>query len=268
MLTIPEFNEATDRYMRWRWRIAWASMPFSLAAVYGFMWRDCLGDWLRTHLNPTIPTWCIWVLPLTGTLVLSLVSEWWNRVAVRRDPRLVCPHCNRWLFHSWPKSRRRVVATRKCDRCRQVVLADPDPQLSAPPELTREAVEEWAAHRRRVRKWILASVLLLFPLVFCVLPFGVMALVMWIDETARGFWALLATCTGVLVTGVLVFEAWGIPRVRRWCRSGVDCPRCQRVETPDWVLEFGHCGWCSQALIGHPHANGTEAVPCAPFSSP
>jgi hypothetical protein len=257
VLTIPEFREAVDRYMRQQRRAMWAILPLGCVPFFAFFWREPLADWFRTHFHPATPTWVVWAVPYASILALAFLLDWWGRVVARRDPRLICPHCDRRLFRAYYKSLPRVVATRKCDRCKCEVLTDPEPQLPVPPELTRSALEAWVAHRRRVRRWILASALLLFPLVACGLTAGVTTLVIWIDASLA-FWGLLGT---MLV--ICVFEVWAGYRLRKWRRKGVNCSRCHHAQPPDWTLEFEHCGRCGQRLVVPPSAEDvtTEREP-------
>lgn len=246
MLTVREFNEAVRGHLHQTlalpiaaWILvfvsAWFVLPqFSARIASGLSWIG--PDWLAN----TLAAFLALILIFVGPASVVLLIDWVRNLRTRPDPRLSCPHCEKWLVRPWG----RVVATKHCPRCSREILTDPDRPQPAP--LTRKEVEALAA---RVRRSALVFVGLLV-----VVSVG----------TGLGFWAEHLQDAGVLSelpalcvmgAGALAVVAFLVRSIiqdaRTPCRL-VTCPRCTGRTHPEFVLKFGHCAECSQPLIAEP----------------
>jgi hypothetical protein len=241
VLPVHEFCEAYDRYYH---RTRWVFFPLSIVAavwpvfVLGEMlWsRD---GWLHTTLRP-LPDYLILFVALAVTTVLlvpsTLLVLWLFGRLTRRDPRLVCPHCNRGLARSF----NRVVATRSCPGCTREILIDVYPVEPAP--LSRQEAETQANRWQRTRRWGTCELAMIMFALWCVLAFK--------DEGAIPDSPVGEVVGMTLVVGASAWMVWWIVRGhRRWRAQQIPCPRCGDSQEPSFVVKYGCCGCCSQPLV-------------------
>ncbi len=239
MLPVHEFCEASGRCYR---RARWALYPLLIVAttVPVFLLFPLISKRLNADLRPHVRESVFSVVLILSALLCLLPSAppallvaWLFGRQARRNPRLVCPHCDLALAHYSS----RVVATRSCPQCDQVILIDPFPAEPVP--LTPAAAVEQAARWRRFRRRGLRVIALmaLVPLPLLVLD-------------GEGVLPNSNAVAAVLASGVVIWTVWmGVRNSRQRRALMLTCPRCGELQEPDFVARFGHCGACSQPLI-------------------
>jgi hypothetical protein len=235
MLTVGEFNAAADRHHRRLGRVLILIVSFFLGVVLTFTFLIDLTVLLPVHVQPWHALLGLWVACIAGIFA----AVWAIDRSARRDPRLVCPHCDRGLF----RARCRVAGTRKCPRCAQEILIDPDDPRSAP--LTPEEAETRAVRFR----WILFRFVPLMFVVSVVLYFPVAT---WLDALVEGGW-ISPTASESIFNGIrLSLVLWAVIQLYRLSCTLISCPRCRYVDTPRVAVKHGRCQACGQTLVAVP----------------
>lgn len=236
VLTIPEFKAAADRF---KFRRFWPVMfVYCLFATPCSLLVLVFTKYLTTVLG--VP----WVVSLPiafGALIVVLIPTSWilgrimNRRS-RRDPHLVCPHCERFLALA---ERGRVIATRSCPGCSGRILAEPEaPSAEIPLRPRAEVVAIDADLKRRVRiligGWACLSVA-------------------WIASFAWGN-GLVGMC--LFVNGfplLLALHIWAIQPLNL-----LACPHCKAWCYPGLALRTERCGKCGQPVLADSPADAAR----------
>jgi hypothetical protein len=92
------------------------------------MYGPLLRAWLSASLSSAGVEFTVAAVPAAVSAVVVLPLLAWTFV-LRRDQRLQCPACGRWLFAIGYVT----IATRHCGRCGERILGDAE-SLAKPPE--------------------------------------------------------------------------------------------------------------------------------------
>jgi hypothetical protein len=121
MLTVEKFHDAvTAHFARSRWLVYSVMIGCVLILV---------AETVVASYTP-LGAWGFFdggFKAVVGVLTMAscMLGAWHNEARSRRDPRLLCPHCERPLqMHG-----ALVIATRNCPNCGLRVLAEPTPPV-------------------------------------------------------------------------------------------------------------------------------------------
>lgn len=236
MLTIQEFATAADRHWRRCLRVLFALSVVLLAVAF---WLSQLGS-----------SWLVVVGLMAVPVVLMLLAAVPLNMAAHRDPRLVCPHCEKGLF----RSRFRVFAIRACPRCRRELFDDSDPP--EPPSLTRDELEDLAARYRR----FLRAGFLWLPLTLLITA----AIGLGSEALVDAGWMRKPVSEGIAVVLLVVLFAVAIRgaifSLRSWSTL-VACRRCGWIHSPRRLMKTGQCDKCHRTMVVVPSGDGMAAGP-------
>jgi hypothetical protein len=165
----------------------------------------------------------------------------------RRDQRLICSHCNRSLLSNWE----RVITSKKCSFCKEVILTDPEAQKFSPPLTKAEAESLIEEERKFIRRapWMFTAMFILFGVIWGIATEIVVSLLQEcgvIIVEVRQIRAVVS-CTLVFI-GFMVFRR-KLMIVRNILRAGVSCPRCKSWEWVSRGVKLGSCTHCGQQLV-------------------
>ncbi len=123
MLSIENFNAAVSAYYRRLNAVIVATLFTAIlcVAVY-YPFKDSI-DRFYTRQFGEAAAQVFMGMTMFPALVVMFFGFWMNELRTRRDARLACPHCRKWLV----TQRHLVVATRNCGHCGRKVLAEPLP---------------------------------------------------------------------------------------------------------------------------------------------
>jgi hypothetical protein len=246
MLTVREFKAAHDRHVR---RVLNRVCPYLMLGCVLSVLVDPK-KWLPASIHSACPAWLVSWYGVTGIVfaVLLVLARSMNSWA-RRNPSLVCPHCNRgllgWCLH--------VIGTRKCPFCQTEILTDPEPPKRA--RLTRAKAEPRAARERRAfREFVLWLAIFLVGIPV-ILACGALISNRRMSETVSVCIAIgMAVAPIVWLIGLLIRGIWLL-------EPGVRCPRCRDINRFGSALKYGRCTNCSQPLIREPADSAPTETP-------
>lgn len=204
-------------------------------------------------LQPHGGLWVIlfWLLVTMGSFVAPL---WLVVRGMRRDPRVVCPHCNQSLAGN-PNL---VVASRNCFRCGRRVLSEPErleSQSGSPAHEVRlltctEFDRARRAHSGRLGLLFLVPVLVAVAVLVPLKPYYDDVFGFLIPR--YGVWSAVALISTMVIIVAAVTVALMVVFRKRTVRDRrLLCPHCGRllVQVASLAAVTGNCGHCGRKVL-------------------
>lgn len=281
LVTVEEFNAGASvtvkRTLRAVRHACLAMLAYiALAGTVLAIASGPIADWLLRHFGGDrsqrpyaiaclifFPSVAIWVVALFVALIVDSRKS--------HDPRIICAQCKAPLF----ENRYWVVATRQCTRCKNSILADPEPATPAEPgdtgvgEYPKDSsiprpMQSPAAFRAASISYFRWNVSFLF-LVFVAPVVGVALIFPRYEKPLRqmlGETAATALFISALILAICLggLMGWFIDsRLRR--KYHLDCPHCGKhlERFRGLVLSTRRCVHCGKRAL----AENTAAEPAA-----
>ncbi|MCI0684940.1 MAG: alkaline shock response membrane anchor protein AmaP [Gemmataceae bacterium] len=233
---------------------------------FGGIALACLVIWLTTMIVAGL--WFrhrrddfLWVLfIMIGPWLPAICAGAW---LMRRDTRLVCPHCRGSLHQFGPW----VVATRNCCGCGRRMLDEPEAAPSGVGNLlTEEGIRNPArVELRRELIWIIVALGTALGLFALAAVFVLSLRSRWEDGTAEWLPFVILAPT-ILILEYLIWLRWGSRNMDR----SLCCPHCAQalVEVCGVVLDTGCCGHCGGRVLSRPAGPDEDSPhPVTPLTS-
>jgi hypothetical protein len=263
MLPLDEFREAYQAYRHRLW-IVLSSLVLVPLLMMGtsYAWHEKAVHLLEQRLSTETAKFVARVAPVGVCAVTLSAIGFWAFVG-KRDPRLRCNVCRRWLIVIGPI----IIATRKCGRCGETILLAPKDEHDC--DFSEEVAEPCLSTQKEYRRailrsmcWVVAALALMFsgPVLCIALGRMMTAVVLPLIQSqvpnvpaadVKMGVALTLACSGMLLSAICLTLSQSSQQLL--------CPCCRRPRMLDTLaLTSEHCQHCGRYV---PFADSPQPRP-------